>query len=161
MDESEFRAAEARVQAVSDLWMRVAEDSEGRIRIVGHLGSKEVEIQVRENLRQANEGDVRFAVASALTDLRRLVHAARSGEQLTKGELASIASRVKAASPGPWTAFIESDGGQAGCDVIRVSEHDDQPDMYLWIGSDLAPSRLFRLVATARQDIPALLDHLG
>jgi len=29
--------------------------------------------------------------------------------------------------------------------------------MYLWIGQDLAPSAIFRFVAEARQDVPALL----
>jgi hypothetical protein len=155
MDESDLRAAEARVTAVADLEMRL-EGAEGGSRIAGRLGDEEVEIQVRRDLEPAPEGDVRF-VADALADMRRLLRAVRSGEQLTSGEITSIEARVAAASPGPWTAFIESDGGQAGCDVIRVSERDDQPDMYLWMGADLAPSRVFRLVAAARQGIPALL----
>jgi hypothetical protein len=159
MNESDLRAAEVRVEAVADLEMEVAEGADGRVRIVGRLGDEEVEIRVRRDLESAGEGDIRF-VAGALADLRRLLRVVRSGEQLTPGEFASIESRVEAASPGPWTAFIETDGGQAGCDVIRISERDNQPDMYMWIGSDLAPSPVFRLVAAARQDIPALLEYV-
>lgn len=156
MNELDLRAVEARLEAVADLEMRVAESTEGKIRIVGRLGDEEVEIEVRRDLMPAEEGDLRF-VGGALADMRHLLRAIRSGEQPTSSEIAAIESRVASASPGPWTAFIETDGGQAGCDVIRVSERDDQPDMYLWTGSDLAPSRLFRLIAAARQDIPALL----
>jgi hypothetical protein len=156
MDESSIRAAEARVDAVRDLDMRWEEDAGGRPRVVGRLGDRPVVIEVRRDHNPAAAAEVEF-VAGALADLRRLLGAVRSGERLSPEEIFSMESRVQATSPGPWTAFIESDGGQAGCDVIRISERDDQPDMYLWIGSDLAPSRLFRLVAGARQDIPALL----
>src|SRR5260370_3594387 len=98
MDESDLRAAEARVEAVADLEMQVAEGADGGIRIVGRLGDEEVEIQVRRDLEPAAEGDVRF-VAGALADMRRLLRVIRSGEQLTLGEIASIESRVEAASP--------------------------------------------------------------
>ena len=75
---------------------------------------------------------------------------------LSPVELAEIEARCRAASPAPWTAFIEADGGLGGCDVIRVSEQDNEPDLYLWFGLgllDLAPSANFRFVAAARQDI--------
>ena len=156
MDESDLRAVEAGVDAVKDFDLRLAEDAGGVLRIVGRLGDEAIQLQVRRDLEPAAENDVRF-VAGALADMRRLLHAVRSGEQLSPDEITAIESRAEAASPGPWTAFIEADGGQAGCDVIRVSERDDQPDMYLWIGADLAPSRMFRLIAAARQDVPALL----
>ena len=65
--------------------------------------------------------------------------------------------RISSARPGHWTPFIESDGGIGGCDVIRVSEGDSEADMYLWLGPDLAPSAVFRFVAEARRDLPALL----
>jgi hypothetical protein len=80
-----------------------------------------------------------------------------TGGPLSVEDAAEIGSRIASASPGPWTAFIESDGGTGGCDVIRVSESDDEADLYLWIGLDLAPSAIFRFVAEARQDVPALL----
>ena len=72
-------------------------------------------------------------------------------------DAAGIGMRIASASPGPWSAFIESDGGIGGSDVIRVSESDSEADMYLWIGRELAPSDVFRFVAAARQDLPALL----
>jgi hypothetical protein len=64
---------------------------------------------------------------------------------------------LASASPGPWTAFIESDGEIGGSDVIRVSESDSEADMYLWMGLDPAPSAIFRFVAEACQDVSALL----
>jgi hypothetical protein len=54
-------------------------------------------------------------------------------------------------------AFIESDGGIGGSDVIRVSESDSEADMYLWMGTALASSAIFRFVAEGRQDVPAVL----
>ncbi len=156
MDDTEFRAIEARVKAVSDVELQPARDAAGQLRIRGRLGTEPVEIRVLRDLDPADEGDVRF-VGTALSDLRRLIAAVRSGEHLDRDEVTAIESRVEGASLGPWTAFIEADGGQAGCDVIRISEQNGEPDMYLWVGDDLAPSRLFRLVAAARQDIPALL----
>ena len=80
-----------------------------------------------------------------------------SGSQLSAEDAAGIGLRVASASPGPWTAFIESDGGIGGSDVIRVSESDSEADMYLWMGQDVAPSEIFRFVAEARQDVSALL----
>jgi hypothetical protein len=142
MDEDYIGAVAARVAAVADLETWLAEPVEGRPRIMGRLGSETVALDVRRDLEPAAENDVQF-VASALTDLRRLLSAIRSGEQLAPDELSSISSRVEAASPGPWAAFIEADGGQAGCDFIRVSNSDDQPDMYLWIGSDLLHPQSF------------------
>jgi hypothetical protein len=44
-----------------------------------------------------------------------------------------------------------------GDSVIVVSESDSEADMYLLIGRDLAPSAIYRFVAEARQDLPALL----
>lgn len=44
-----------------------------------------------------------------------------------------------------------------GDSVIVVSESDSEADMYLWMGPDLASSEIFRFVAEARQDVPALL----
>ena len=40
--------------------------------------------------------------------------------------------------------------------MIRVSDLDEEPDLYLWIGGKLAPSDDFEFVGSARQDIPEL-----
>lgn len=80
-----------------------------------------------------------------------------SGSLLPAEDAAGISMRIASASPGPWRAFIELDGGIGGSDVIRVSESDSEADMYLWMGPRLASSALYRFVAGARQDLPALL----
>ena len=76
---------------------------------------------------------------------------------LSDGELGVIRERVQRASPGPWYVFLDRDGGMGGCDMIRVSDLDSEPDLYLWIGGQLAPSDDFELIGEARQDIPRLL----
>jgi hypothetical protein len=149
-------AAHAMLGALADLETDVVESAEG-ISVLGYVGGRNVRILVKRDLDDAAEGDLRF-VGGALADMRRLVEAVRMGERLSGEEIGLIDSRVRGASAAPWTAFIESDGGQGGCDVIRVTDQDDQPDMYLWFDNDLAPSAFFRLVAAARQAIPRLLE---
>jgi hypothetical protein len=81
----------------------------------------------------------------------------RIRQPLPAEDVGGIGTRIASASPGSWTAFIGSDGGIGGSDVIRVSEGDGEADMYLWLGPDLAPSAVYRFVAEARQDLPAPL----
>ncbi len=114
---------------------------------------------VRRDLEPASFGDVIF-IAYALRDLRLLVDALRGRASVSPSTGRAIERRVRSASVGPWRASIEADGGQGGCDVIQVSDSDDEPDMYLWIGGDLAPSAYFRFVAAARQDVAALLSAM-
>jgi hypothetical protein len=115
---------------------------------------------VRRDLDLANVADTEF-VSHSISDVRRLMDSITSGMDLGQDVKQEIAARVEGASPGPWRAYIESDGGQGGCDFIQVSDSDDEADMYLWIDGDLAPMAYFRFVADARQDIPALLEALG
>lgn len=110
----------------------------------------------RETGIRPGDGDVLF-VGNAFSDVPRLLAALESGSHVSAEDAARIVMRVASASPGPWTAFIESDGGIGGSDVIRVSESDGEADMYLWMGPGLAPSAVFLFVAEARQDLPALL----
>jgi hypothetical protein len=116
-----------------------------------------VELRATRELEPAGEADLSF-IAHAPRDVRRLVQGLRDARPMTPDALAEVDRRCVRASPGPWTAFIEADGGLGGSDVIRVSERDDEPDLYLWFGSDLAPSADFRFVAAARQDIPRLIE---
>jgi hypothetical protein len=152
----DLRGTQARLDALKDLVIEVVDSAAGP-RLLGHFGNQPVAVTVRRDLEYAAEGDVRF-VGSALSDLRRLVERIRTGERLSREEAESIESRLGGASPSPWTAFIESDGGQGGGDVIRITERDDEPDLYLWFDNKPAPSEFFRFVAAARQDIPTLLD---
>jgi hypothetical protein len=102
--------------------------------------------------------DVRF-IASSRADVRRLIDALR-GKPMEEVDLADIRRRCEEASPTPWQPFLESDGGLGGCSVIRVSDHDEEPDLYLWLEDEIAPDADFDFVANARQDIPFLLSSL-
>lgn len=146
----------ARWDAVRGLAIEVVGDADGHARILVRDGVGQVELRVTRDRDPAGDGDVLF-VGHAFSDLPLLLEALESGSLLSAEDATGIGMRVASASPGPWTAFIESEGGIGGCDVIRVSENDDEADMYLWIGPDLAPSSVFRFVAEARQDVPALL----
>lgn len=146
----------ARWEAVRDVAIEIVTDPDGHARILARNGASQAELRVTRDRDPASDGDVLF-VGHAFSDIPRLLEVLESGSLLPAEDAARIGLRIAAASPGPWTAFIESDGGHGGCDVICVSESDSEADMYLWIGQDLAPSAIFRFVAEARQDVPALL----
>lgn len=83
---------------------------------------------------------------------------------LSDEDLDAIEARCAAASPGPWTSFVEDRDHSAGDDFIRISDSDDEPDMYVSraeAGSirPASPSDL-DFIAAARQDIPALVAEI-
>lgn len=150
----------ARWEAVRDIAIEIAGDSDAHVMVLARHGANQVELRVTRDGDPANDGDVLF-IAHAFSDIPRLLETLQSGSSLPAEDAAEIGLRLASASPGPWTAFIESDGGIGGSDVIRVSESDSEADMYLWLGADLAPSAIFRFVAEACQDGPALLAATG
>jgi hypothetical protein len=156
--ESDLQAIEARVaQATGDRW-ELGQDIDGNavVRVRWDDGRSEV-MRVTRDGSPADRGDVEF-IANARGDLELLVAAVRGHRVLVGDEEREIARRLAQASPGPWRAFVGSDGGLGGCDVISVSDADDQPDLYIWLTEKLAPGDDFKLVAAARQDIPHLLE---
>ncbi|PKQ31646.1 MAG: hypothetical protein CVT62_07310 [Actinobacteria bacterium HGW-Actinobacteria-2] len=158
MDLVSYRQVVDLLAAVEDVEWHLERVAAGASRLVGVLGGAAFELEVSRDREPASEGDLQF-VGASLGDLRRLVALRETGARLDPEEALLIRERYEAASPGPWVASIEADGGLAGCDVILVSDRDDQADMYLWVDGELAPSRLFRVVAFARQAIPDLLEH--
>lgn len=146
----------ARWEAVRDMAVEIGSGSDGHATILARHDARQVELRVTRDGDPASDGDVLF-IGHAFSDIPLLLDALESGSPLSAEDAPGIGLRLASASPGPWTAFIESDGGLGGCDVIRVSESDSEADMYLWMGADLAPSAIFRFVAEARQDVPALL----
>lgn len=146
----------ARWEAVRDIAIEIASGHDGLAAVLARHGASQVELRVTRDEDPAGDGDVLF-IGHAFSDIPRLLEALESGRLLPSEDAAGIGLRLASASPGPWTAFIESDGGIGGCDVIRVSESDSEADMYLRMGPDLASSEIFRFVAEARQDVPALL----
>jgi hypothetical protein len=146
----------ARWEAVRDIAIEIASGPDGHAMVLARQGASQAELRVTRDGDPASDGDVLF-VGRAFSDIPRLLEVLETGSLLPAEDASGIDSRLASASPGPWTAFIESDGGIGGSDVIRVSESDSEADMYLWIGADLASSAIFRFVAEARQDVPALL----
>jgi hypothetical protein len=151
---------EARLVAVSGIRWEVIE-LDGRqfgIDVIFADGHRTM-MQVTRDRAPASNVDVLF-IGHARSDMQRLLLAIHGELALSPRELAEIEARCRAASSAPWTAFIEADGGLGGCDMIRVSDQDREPDLYLWFGPglvDLAPSANFRFVAAARQDILDLI----
>jgi hypothetical protein len=155
-----LEAVEARLSAVSGVRWEVVELDGGRlgVEVIFADGHRTV-MQVTRDRTPASNVDVLF-IGRSRSDIRRLLLAIQGKMVLSPIELAEIEARCRAASPAPWIAFIEADGGIGGCDMIRVSERDNEPDLYLWFGLglvDLVPSANFRFVAAARQDILALI----
>lgn len=157
IDERLFSTIEAYLAAASGHEWTVVESDSARVLVRLAGGSQRV-MRVTRGFEPAATGDVRF-IAHSRQDLQRLVDGIRGKATLSGPELDAIAQRCSQTSPGPWTAFIESEG-EPGSDAIRVSELDSEPDMYLWFGDSLAPSADYRLVAAARQYVPALLERL-
>jgi hypothetical protein len=114
-------------------------------------------LRVTREREPAGPADVAF-IGRARADVAALLAHLRGTGRLDPGELDRIARRVERASPAPWRAFLESDGGLGGCSVIVVSDSDGEPDLYLWRGDEPAADADFEFVATARQDIPRLLE---
>jgi hypothetical protein len=83
---------------------------------------------------------------------------------LEDDELDAIEARCRAASPGPWKAFVEGRDHWGGDDFIRVSDLDEEPDMYVSRADagGIRPASVVDLdfIAAARQDIPALLAEV-
>lgn len=73
-------------------------------------------------------------------------------------ELEVIEARCEAASPGPWKSFIEGRDRWSGDDFIRISDSDDEPDMYVSRATDEGrrprSANDLDFIAAARQDVP-------
>jgi hypothetical protein len=146
----------ARWEAVRVIAIEIASGPDGHAMVLARQGATQAELRVTRDGDPASDGDVLF-IGHAFSDIPRLLEVLESGSLLSAEDASGIDSSLASASLGPWTAFIESDGGVGGSDVIRVSESDSEADMYLWMGPDRAPSAILRFVAEARQDVPALL----
>lgn len=145
-----------RWETVRDIAVEINGGPDGRAQLPAGRGASQVELRVTREADPAVAGDVLF-VGYVFSAIPRLLEALASGHALSAADALVTGTRIASASPGPWTAFIESDGGTGGSDVIRVSDDDSEPDMYLWMGLHPAPSSVYRFVAEARQDLPALL----
>jgi hypothetical protein len=83
---------------------------------------------------------------------------------LDDAELEAIEARCDAASPGPWKSFIEDRDHWSGDDFIRVSDRDEEPEMYVSRataqGLQPASRQDLDFIAAARQDVPRLVAEI-
>jgi hypothetical protein len=128
------------------------------VRVLLRDGGEAV-MRVTRDRQPATLADVEF-IAASRQDVVRLGEAIRGRRPIATDELDEIEQRVESTTPGPWRAFLESDGGSGGSNVIRVSDGDAEPDMYLWIGTRLAIGGDFEFVAKAHELIPQMIDFL-
>lgn len=77
-------------------------------------------------------------------------------EFLTSDYLMEVQKRVEAATPGPWTSFIEGRDHLGGESIIRMSMDDSIDDLFL-NGASIADREF---IAHAREDIPLLLRDI-
>jgi hypothetical protein len=100
----------ARWDAVRDIAVETASGSDGHARVLARNGARQVELRVTGDGDPASDGDVLF-IGHAFSYIPRLLEALEAGSLLSAEDAAGIGVRLASASPGPWTAFIESDRG--------------------------------------------------
>jgi hypothetical protein len=82
-------------------------------------------------------------------------------EPLSDQELAELEALTEAATPGPWVANVEEDGGLAGESMIQLGLPGDfSADMYVFHDRKTAPSADLKFIAAARNYLPRLLAEL-
>lgn len=156
VERAKLRETRRRIAAASGRrWsLDLSGDRAPRIRVELDDG-RHTNLRVTRDAADASLDDIVF-IASLPEDLAALVSHLAGEAQLSSDELDRIEERHRRATPGPWQLFLEADGGLGGCNVITVSERDEEPDMYLWLEDRLAPDADWQLVASGRQALPEL-----
>lgn len=147
-----------RIAAASPAPWTVEADSNGfkHIRVGTADGAR---LTVTRDQKAGDDADLEF-IALARNVLPRLVNALLGkANAVTIDELDKIDAVTDRATRGPWRAFVEEVQPIGGPSVIWVGGNDD-PDMYLWIGSKIAPPGDVTFVAHAREDVPALVAEI-
>ena len=81
--------------------------------------------------------------------------------QLTDRDLDEIRARYKAATPGPWKYMVEGRDHTSGDSfIMRGTKGDRHPDLYLSADGKPATDADCDFVASARQDVPRLLEEI-
>lgn len=85
-----------------------------------------------------------------------------SDEPLSDDELAEIERLMAAATPAPWTAYIEEEEPIGGDSMIGLDglTEDFPPDMYIFHDRQIAPSADIKFIAAARNYMPRLIAEL-
>ena len=82
-------------------------------------------------------------------------------DPLTDGELERLQALLDAASPGPWTSFVEGRDHHGGDNFIQLGGLDDsQPDMYVRHDSRPATVSDQDFIAATRNFLPRLIAEV-
>ena len=76
---------------------------------------------------------------------------------LSEAELEAIAKRVAAAQPSPWKSFVEGRDHTSGSSFIRTGEGTSRGNDIEVTGASVGDQDF---IASARQDVPLLLDEI-
>ena len=114
---------------------------------------------LRRDLESAHPHDLAFvALARNVVDRLLASWANAAAPSISPAELDEIEKVAAKASPGPWRAFIEETQPIGGCSVIWPG--DEEGDIYVWLGDDIAPAADIEFIAHAREDVPRLAAAL-
>lgn len=80
-----------------------------------------------------------------------------SNKIVSDAELAEMEARCEAATPGPWTSYIEGRNHESGCDFIMTGLGDDRGEDIQLIGATHADQDF---IASARRDVPRLIAEI-
>jgi hypothetical protein len=82
-------------------------------------------------------------------------------DPLTNGELDELEALMDAATPPPWTAFVEDREPIGGQSFIQLGAPGfSPPDMYVYHDSAIAPAADLDFIAAARRYVPRLLAEV-
>ena len=76
---------------------------------------------------------------------------------LSETDLSDIEARVVAASPGPWTSFVEGRDHMSGSNFIMTGTTEHRGNDIELTGASVADQDF---IAAARQDVPRLLAEI-
>jgi len=82
-------------------------------------------------------------------------------ESLGDEVLGELEALTAAATPEPWTSFIEERGGLGGCSFIQLgADGYSPPDMYVYHDAEIAPAGDLDFIAAARKYVPLLVAEV-
>jgi hypothetical protein len=159
LDERELRSIEERLRVAEGQRWQLDKNESGASSEEYVMRVIQYEWPSEDFKTPASQENLAF-ISHVPDDLTRLVAAIRDQKPLGREDLAVIAGRSEAASPGPWDLWLEADAGSTGSNLIQPQNR--STDFYLvWgPGSDLAPDPYWELIAAARVDIPRLVAEL-
>lgn len=156
-----LKSIHKRATAASPRPWTIQRDSNGDAFIRTNQNNGDDKLRIKRDRDPAPDEDLAF-IALARNVIQDLISALRSNSlALTQqDQLAEIEAVVRRATSGPWTPFIEEDQSIGGCSVIWIGPDEHGPDMYVWLGSEIAPKADIEFIARYRDDVPFLISEI-